>query len=183
MIKRFASIFLTSGIFFMILAFGVAVTAMSQAGNYTLIAVATPNTCVYCHVDVHPEFTTQIQIQSSQLSPAVEATPEVPLCTSCHEMATEEDLPIQVIEGRLTDVQRRVNTLRAQLNDIQEQHPEWDVNSLYAAKSARQIKAERISTLVMFLESDGSWGFHDPAYTEEILAEAETLMQTLLEDL
>jgi predicted CXXCH cytochrome family protein len=106
-------------------------------------------------------------------------------CTGCHTLArdpdnTKENLTF-AIENVQNDTHDRVDSLRADWQDVMDAHPEWDPKA--TDKSDEQVMAERINTLVSFVESDGSWGFHNPEYTDKILSEAEGIMNDLLDKL
>ncbi|MCL4877916.1 MAG: ammonia-forming cytochrome c nitrite reductase subunit c552 [Anaerolineae bacterium] len=104
-------------------------------------------------------------------------------CTQCHNPehdpdATPESL-LFYIEEVQADTQERVEDIRADLQEITDAHPEWDPEA--EEKPEEQQIAERIGTLVSFVEADGSWGFHNPGYTDDILSEAEDLLDELLD--
>lgn len=104
-------------------------------------------------------------------------------CTQCHNPehdpdATPESLFFYIEEVQ-ADTQERVEDIRADLQEITDEHPEWDPQA--QDKPEEQQIAERIGTLVSFVEADGSWGFHNPGYTDDILSEAEDLLDELLD--
>jgi predicted CXXCH cytochrome family protein len=103
-------------------------------------------------------------------------------CTTCHNMShddmTPEDLTF-FVESTIEDNKARIDEIRATLDEINVAHPEWDPRA--EEKSDEQLTALRIHTLVSFVESDGSWGFHNPDYADEILSESEDLLDELLD--
>ncbi|KAB2903983.1 MAG: ammonia-forming cytochrome c nitrite reductase subunit c552 [Anaerolineae bacterium] len=104
-------------------------------------------------------------------------------CTQCHNPehdpdATPESLFFYIEEVQ-ADTQERVEDIRADLQEITDAHPEWDPQA--QDKPEEQQIAERIGTLVSFVEADGSWGFHNPGYADDILSEAEDLLDELLD--
>lgn len=105
---------------------------------------------------------------------------QIDSCTTCHNMhyddMTPEDLTFYV-ENTIEDTKARVEDIRAVLNEINAAHPEWDPQA--QEKPEEQQMALRIHTLVSFVEADGSWGFHNPDYADEILSEAEDLLEEL----
>ncbi len=103
-------------------------------------------------------------------------------CTGCHTLArskdnTPENLTFQ-IEKVQKDTKKRVDDLTADLKTVQDAHKDWDPAA--KDKSKEQVAAERVNTLITFVESDGSSGFHNPEYTDLILTEAEKLMDGLM---
>lgn len=103
-------------------------------------------------------------------------------CTGCHTLQRNKDNTPEnltfAVEKVQKDTKKRVDALKADLADVQKQHKDWDPKA--KDKPKEQLSAERISTLVSFVEADGSWGFHNPEYTDMILKEAEKLIDTLL---
>ncbi len=143
--------------------------------------------CASCHMvataasaevgDI-PSHTWQVVIPAE----AAEGQPDS--CTSCHTLERNEDNTPEnltyAIEAIQEDTMDWVDDLRADLADVTDAHPEWaDVAA--EDKGEAQLLAERIHTLLSFVEADGSWGFHNPGYTEDILSEAEDLLDELLD--
>lgn len=116
--------------------------------------------------------------------PTQNAEGEQDACTACHDMSHDDMTPDDLyffIEDTQQDTQDRVAALREDLTAVTDAHPEWDPQA--TDKSDEQVMAERIQTLVSFVEADGSWGFHNPGYTDDILSEAEDTMSDLLDAL
>ncbi|NDJ85776.1 MAG: ammonia-forming cytochrome c nitrite reductase subunit c552 [Chloroflexi bacterium] len=111
---------------------------------------------------------------------AVEGQPDS--CTSCHDLThdelTPEDLTFYVEEIQ-ADTEDRLADLRADLEEIQSAHPEWESDA--EDKSELQQMSERVHTLLSFVEADGSLGVHNPGYTDDILTEAEDLLDEMFE--
>ncbi len=105
-------------------------------------------------------------------------------CTTCHNMShddmTPEDLTF-FVESTIEENRARIDEIRATLDEINAANPEWDPRA--EEKSDEQLTALRIHTLVSFVESDGSWGFHNPDYANEIISESEDLLNELLDAL
>ena len=105
-------------------------------------------------------------------------------CTTCHTLERNEDNTPDnltfVIESIQEDTQERIDDINADLGDIIEAHPEW-AETAAEDKGEAQLIADRIHTLVSFVEADGSMGFHNPGYTDDILSEAEDLLDELLD--
>ena len=113
-----------------------------------------------------------------------EAAPGQPdSCSGCHSLARNPENTPENLTASIRTVQdntrTRIERLRADLEEIIEENPEWANITDAAAKSADQLRAERIGTLISFVEADGSWGFHNPGYTNIILTEAERLMDEM----
>lgn len=186
--KRLASLCFASGILIMVSALAIAVSAMPSNSPRAESYESTPNACLYCHLDAHANFNLDLPlkvIHSVVNGPADELPGNTPeeqtlVCSNCHIMNGETNLPTEEIQTRIEDTQARVLVLHTQLEQIYGLNEPWHNNVIRAQKSQEQIKAERINTLIAYVEADGSWGFHDPIYTEEILTEAETLMDDLL---
>ncbi len=186
--KRLASLCLASGILIMISALAIAVSAM-PSGSPRAEAYNNPsNTCFYCHLDAHPEWNLDLPLRVIHAG-GNQADPELPIpetennalvCSNCHIINGDANLPAEEIQSQIDETQARIMVIHTQLEQIYGLHTFWQANVIRAEKSDEQIKAERISTLITYVEADGSWGFHDPVYTEEILTEAETLMTNLL---
>lgn len=104
-------------------------------------------------------------------------------CTTCHSLERDENNTPEnltfYIEEVQEDTQERVESLNADLEEIVAANPDWDPEA--EEKPEEQQLAERIQTLVSFVEADGSWGFHNPGYADDILGEAEDLMDELLD--
>ncbi len=105
-------------------------------------------------------------------------------CSGCHSPERSEDNTPEnltfAIESVMEDTQERVEFLREELTAIEEAHPEWaDVEA--GSESEDQLMAMRLHTMLTFVESDGSWGFHNPGFTDDILSEAEDLLDEMLE--
>lgn len=192
--KRFATLCLVSGIFIMMLALGVAVFAMTDTDNSTKLepAASSTDTCLFCHVDVHdnwklissPDLEQPALAALEAPSQSAIAPPPDQLCGNCHLQTSTIRLSPDEIGASINGIQERVAALRADLTRIFDHYAaRWDTNAYMSDKPARQIVAERISTLIAVIEADGSWGFHNPDYTEEILTEAETLMAQMLNDM
>jgi hypothetical protein len=184
--KRLATLCLISGLLIMVLALGMAVSAMPTGRPQTSITQNTSNTCLYCHTDVHPEWDLTASIRmiqpdhsTTEVYASVAAEPTA-LCSTCHDMDDAVALPLDEIEAKLNKTQVRLEIIQAELTLLFAQYPDWQTDAARADKTKTQIKAERISTLIAYVVADGSWGFHDPVYTEEILTEAEHLMDELL---
>lgn len=106
-------------------------------------------------------------------------------CTGCHTLERDKDNTPENLTYAVQSVQQdthdRVDALKADLQTIMDAHKDWDPKA--KDKSEEQQLAERITTLVSFVESDGSWGFHNPSYTDQILTEAENNMSDLKDKL
>lgn len=104
-------------------------------------------------------------------------------CTGCHSLERSEDNTPEnltfFVEEVQEDTQERVESLNEDLEEITAANPDWDPEA--EDKPEEQLLAERIHTLVSFVEADGSWGFHNPGYADDILSEAEDLMDELLD--
>lgn len=185
--RRLAGIFLGSGLFFIALVVGLALSTVME---YDALASPLPDTtdnCLFCHVNVHTPWQMVTAVPSFNLpeTPApssIYIDADSQLCSDCHSIDNQFDLPGQEIRARIDDIQARVAALQAAVDDLFETHSEWDADANRQQKPDNQIIAERISTLIGVVRADGSWGFHDPDYTESILVEAESLLALLLED-
>ena len=100
-------------------------------------------------------------------------------CGQCHFLAS--DTPPSTFETDVFQLQSRVTLLRDTLDAIHADHPDWDRQLTFADKPEQQRAIERADALLLFLEADQSWGFHDPTYAETILLETESLLATVLE--
>jgi len=104
-------------------------------------------------------------------------------CTTCHNAEHDPDNSPEDLAFYIEDVQAdtrdRIDDIRAELEAIQAENPDWATTT--EDKSEEQVMSERIHTLVSFIEADGSWGFHNPEYTDDILVEAEDLLDELLD--
>ncbi len=102
-------------------------------------------------------------------------------CSGCHTLEKSKDNTPEnltfAIEKVQKDTKKRVDQLKADLDDVKKANPKWDPAA--KDKPKEQQTWDRIFTLVSFIESDGSWGFHNPAYTADILKEAEKLMDEI----
>ncbi len=103
-------------------------------------------------------------------------------CTTCHTLEKSKDNTPENLSAYIDKVQKgtkkRVDGLKEDLKAIADEHKDWDPKA--KDKSKEQLSYERAVTLVSFVESDGSWGFHNPEYTDTILKEAEKIVDSLL---
>ncbi len=105
-------------------------------------------------------------------------------CTTCHSLEKNKDnTPANLantIKKIQTDTQKRIEGLKDDLAAILKQNAKWDLKAKPADKPKEQLDYERAVTLVSFVESDGSKGFHNPAYADAILKAAEKIVDALL---
>jgi hypothetical protein len=177
--KKFASLFLATGLLIMALALTIAVSAMNGNANIRTQAAESEstNTCLFCHRESHRDW----NLISALQQPIMAQSIPTPACSGCHTMNAEA-LPLAEIQTAIDNNQGRVAALRQELAQIYLHYAaDWNSDAHRSEKSAEQITAERISTLVAVVEADGSWGFHNPIYTEEILTEAERLMAEMIQ--
>lgn len=184
--RRLASICLGSGLLLIALVLGLALTTVTRT-SVTAYAIpeTTNDSCLFCHEDVHK--TWDVVTAAPVTAPGMPTPTPVPgtitqMCSDCHEMDYQVELPDAAIENQIAGVQARVDDLQFAVGSIFALHPEWDANVYRHEKTNAQIVAERVETLLAVIQADGSWGFHDPEYTEEILSEAEDLLASLLAD-
>jgi predicted CXXCH cytochrome family protein len=115
------------------------------------------------------------------IRPTEAAKGEADSCTGCHSLERDPKNTAENVTAKITAVQtdtkKRVETLKTDLDTTVKAHPEWDPKA--TDKPEAQVKADRIHTLISFIEADGSWGFHNPGYTDQILKEAEKLMDDI----
>lgn len=188
--KRVAGLCLISGLLIMIFTLGMAVSVLSGNNHLQVRTVSrsTPNTCLYCHFNAHEEWQLNNAPRLFVFTPPAThvnsqpTTPEsaVQPCGNCHEMTDDSVLPLEAILDRINVVRLRVMTLKQNLLAVYQRFPDWDENTYRLNKPQTQLMAERIGMLLAVVEADGSWGFHNPGYTEEILNEAESLLADLL---
>jgi predicted CXXCH cytochrome family protein len=141
--------------------------------------------CASCHMP-----RTAISAESGDIAthtfhivlPSEAAEGQVDSCSTCHSLARNPENTPENLTFSVTSVQKetreRVEQLRADLKEVRDANPNWDPKA--TDKSAEQLAAERVHTLLSFVEADGSWGFHNPRYTKLILDEAEKLIEPLL---
>lgn len=181
--KRIAILYLVSGLLIIASALGVAVSA-TTIPYPTHIPQMTGDTCTFCHLDLHPEIQTNDPTMWTLVTAAAPSGNEpgsaaVPMCTSCHTTDEPAILPTAQIQDQIDTVQDRITVLERDLANIYTLYPNWDSTLYRFEKSEEQVLAEQIGTLLAVLQADGSWGFHDSAYTEQMLSDAENLMETL----
>ena len=121
------------------------------------------------------------------INPVETAEGQPDSCTGCHTLEddpenTPENLAF-VIEDVQADTEERLEFLNEDLALIMEANPDWDSDAEEADKSEEQLMAEEVGTLLSFVESDGSLGFHNPDYTDDILSQAEDLIDELFDAL
>lgn len=186
--KRIAALLLASGIVTMLLTFGTASLAVQGGSFHAFAPVDTTNTCLYCHADAHADwnlttagFQNELKTESPTFNTVrLDDNNTDQFCTTCHLAGNEVLLAIDDMQNRIDLIQQRVENLRTDLQAVHDQHPNWDRLVSHVEKPETQRTAERIATLIGFVEADGSWGWHDPSYTEQLLSEAEQLMADLL---
>lgn len=191
-LQRIASVCLTFGL--LIMGFGVAM-ALFAVPDSNLRVNATfddSNICLYCHVDIHgnessaivlwddlqPAFVMHRLDGSMDETTGMTRNDEAAACRTCHlespngrTMGTTDDTRRQMIA-------QRVAALRAELAFLYKHHPQWQAND-ETSKTETQLQAEWVSTLIAFIEADNEWGFHPPRYTDDMLTEAEALINEL----
>ena len=172
MMKRTANIFLTSGLLIMLGTLAWATFGMQTASADIALE---SNTCLNCHLDAHLEWNWATSTQSTETTLDNTET----FCINCHQ--TNAIFALSTVRTHIDTIQHRINDIRAELNNIYRNHPEWDTNTQHIDKTIDQRTAERITTLITFVEADGSWGFHDADYTDQLLSEAEFLIAELLD--
>ena len=185
MTKHLATFFLASGLFIMLLPLKVTPPS-SQAEQLVINTMPRSSNCLYCHLDAHRDDTIASNLHlvhspttAINLTDRHHATAANNFCSSCHQMGEELEFSDTEIQAQIETIQTRVSRLRSDLKQVYNENPHWDLETNHLAKPTKQRIAERITALVQFVEADGSWGFHQPGYTEEILTEAENLMTTL----
>ncbi|MCC7448045.1 MAG: ammonia-forming cytochrome c nitrite reductase subunit c552 [Anaerolineae bacterium] len=116
------------------------------------------------------------------VSPAKATKGQPDSCTKCHTLEKNKDNTPENLSAYIDKVQKdtkkRVDALREDLKDIQDEHKDWDPKA--NDKPKEQQSYERAVTLVSFVEADGSMGFHNPEFADTILKEAEKIVDTLL---
>jgi len=140
--------------------------------------------CATCHMVKTAQSTESGDMPSHSwkvIVPTKNAEGQPDSCTGCHTLERSKDNTPEnlayAVESVQSDTKDRVEALKADLKDITDAHKDWDPKA--TDKSDEQKLAERITTLVSFVESDGSWGFHNPGFTDDILSEAESNMDDL----
>lgn len=183
--KGLAGFFLACGLIIMAMAFAMAASAMQQSSEITVMDRSDAS-CLYCHEDAHVDWkldTSLLPVRmflttSSTQTVSGQSDDSVQFCATCH--ITDEAI-ITANANDIDSVQMRLSVLHGHLASVMDAHPEWANAASRSDKSAEQITAEHIHALISFIDADGSWGIHDPGYTEEILNEAEALMADLLD--
>ena len=186
-----ALLLLSSGVVVMLMGLVMAVSAHPATISGILSAASVNTTCTNCHEDAHAEWGETLSLQITRdvdltsmpvINPLNDgmSNTSVELCTGCHFTDQSLDASAQSFSTRLDTTRARVYALRDNLELIHAANADWNPDAYHSDKPAAQRSAERIDTLLDFIEADGSWGFHHPAYTEEILTEAEALMARLL---
>ncbi|MBZ0291349.1 MAG: ammonia-forming cytochrome c nitrite reductase subunit c552 [Anaerolineae bacterium] len=99
-------------------------------------------------------------------------------CTGCHTQqsgASPEDLYFYIKDVQ-SETQDLVEEIRDKVQRVYEDE-HWD--AVAEEKTDAQLLADQILTLLSFIEADGSWGIHNPNYTQTILDETEDLLDDL----
>jgi hypothetical protein len=178
--QRLASLCLLCGVLLLSLGLVMAVSAMPVP----IKPGGEADTCLYCHTDVHigvvaPAALYTFPLDVSTLS-GVPITPgETLMCGDCHTQAESGGVMLDNVRAMDT-TQARVTRLQVDLVTIQATHPHWNTDTYAWQKSPRQRDAERVAALIAAVERDGSWGFHDPGYTDQLLTEAEQIIARLM---
>lgn len=183
--QRTAATFVICGLSVLLLGWLLAFfTALPQAQASRAVVMSTPaaNTCFNCHEDIHAEWLSAYTVTFKIPPAAITPTSDALTCSTCHTQRTDIANDDQLAE-HFQRTKARVEALRVDLTRIHDTHPEWQNNQIRAEKPESQITAERIDTLLTFIEADGSWGFHRPDYIDGLLIEAELLMADLLKTL
>lgn len=185
--RRLAGVFLGSGLFIIVLVFGLALSTLSEHDVLASPLPDTADSCLFCHEGVHMTWQMVTAAPPENLPDTLLPTPDYAsgdqqLCSDCHGIDNQFELPSQSIRLQIENVQTRVTNLQVMLDGLFLRHPEWDRHAPRQEKTQTQITAERVNTLIAVVQADGSWGFHDPDYTQGILAEAERLLVLLLEE-
>jgi len=104
-------------------------------------------------------------------------------CTGCHNLEHDDLAPEDLffyVQITQEDTRERWQILTEDLAAINEAG-DWDPEA--EEKPNAQRLAERVHTLLSFIRSDGSWGVHNARYTDQILREAEDLVDELRDEL
>ncbi len=116
------------------------------------------------------------------VKPGTNAEGQADSCTGCHTVGKNKDNTPENLASTIDKVQKdtkkRVEALKDDLKTIADEHKDWDPKA--TDKPKEQQAYERATTLVSFVESDGSWGFHNPDYANALLKEAEKVVDGLL---
>jgi len=141
--------------------------------------------CASCHMVGTAKSADQDDIPTHTwkiISPVKAAKGQPDSCTKCHTLEKNKDNTPENLSAYLDKVQKdtkkRVDALTEDLKTIADEHKDWDPKA--KDKPKEQVSYERAKTLVSFVETDGSTGFHNPEFTDTILKEAEKLVDTLL---
>lgn len=183
--KRQAVTLLTLGAGLLTLGLLLTISALDRAGTVPRSGQVV-HTCLNCHADVHADdlaTPTVRLIQSNQPehpaeSPLTRSASQDGLCSDCHATGFDTTMLADEYEARIAATRLRVATVREDLAGLQQAHPDWHTDA--AANTDMQLIAEQITTLLDYVEADGSWGFHHPEYTDARLAEAESLLAELI---
>jgi len=105
-------------------------------------------------------------------------------CTTCHTLERNKDNTPEnlanTIKKSQTDTKKRIDGLKEALATILKQNDKWDPKAKPADQPKEQQDYNRAVTLVSFVESDGSMGFHNPPYADAILKAAEKIVDALI---
>ncbi len=116
------------------------------------------------------------------VKPGTTAKGEPDSCTGCHTIEKNKDNTPENLAATIDKIQKdtkkRVEALKDDLKTIADEHKDWDPKA--TDKSKDQQAYDRATTLVSFVESDGSWGFHNPDFSNALLKEAEKVVDGLL---
>ncbi len=114
--------------------------------------------------------------------PANAAKGQPDSCTGCHTLEKNKENTAENLTATVQKIQKdtkkRIDGLKEDLKTIADEHKAWDPKA--KDKPKEQQSYERATTLVSFVESDGSLGFHNPEYADTVLKEAEKIVDDLL---
>src|SRR5581483_3840264 len=168
----------------------------SRVKNCSGLAHSRASTTPMKHLGRSAPPATWLRRQSPPIHPAFPTCPAIPgrwssraaqrkarrIHVTCHTLEKSKDNTPENLSAYIDKVQKgtkkRVDGLKEDLKAIADEHKDWDPKA--KDKSKEQLSYERAVTLVSFVESDGSWGFHNPEYTDTILKEAEKIVDSLL---
>ena len=115
-------------------------------------------TCATCHMpEVPVENATRISHTLSPILPAEAANVEAiqDTCTRCHGERIEGQTMQELIASIQNDTRARYEVIHTTLTELDDGGPAW------------------IAETLQVIEGDGSWGFHNYAYTSALLSNAE----------
>lgn len=163
--KQLASLTILIGLTISLLGLFSGLTRLQGDAQATVYQLEQDATCSDCHSATPAPLMALQPRHLVSLDAATDAT-DAGDCATCHTISDAAAPLPETVQRRIAHTQTQVERLRAELDAVRQ-----TLNAEHLSQLAW------IDELLAFVEADGSWGYHHPHYTRDILTEADALMR------